>query len=200
MGRTRAPLALDFIKPFGAMCIDRIDDGRDIEARNDLLPVGTEIVVIRVEPHENHVLVHLRAEFDPGDCFAGSINEQLARSGYCAPDGIAFTNRSAVTLGKGVYELSLSPGFLNPTQAMYAPRIIEGANGVHVAPVGGVVECVGQAAAHQVQLAVRAAAWEQQRREWEGKANSNAGSPRAVTHAEMAMATASVTSDDSWRR
>lgn len=162
------PIVLDYIDPYGAACIERIsDDSRALAARDELLPIGARVVVIRIEPHKDDAFVHLVDEFDPADRFAESVNEQLVRTGYWIPDGIAVRNNFEVTHGTGVYELTDATGYLNPIQAMYAPRIIEAANGVLAEPVGGVVDCVAQAVEYQALLAQWEAEWAEQRRLWE---------------------------------
>lgn len=163
-----APIELDLISPFGSRCLDTVDDSAAYAERERQLPIGTTVIVERSSLSNDRGFIHIEAAFDPANRFSNSVNEQLVRSGFWAPDDTAILNSSPAPDGTVTfYDINVAPGYLNPVQALYVPAIVAAGNEVLVVPVGGMIECATQATTTQAEFAARAAETEERMRLWE---------------------------------
>ena len=143
----KATVNLDLITTFGASCLESVDEAEAVRVKEDLLPIGTEVGVIRGDTGDEFSgFIHIRDEVNINEPVRGSANEQLVTSGYWVPDASAFNVREVQEGKAATYGLDYP---LSPIQTQYAPYILEAANGARANAIGGQEQCIAQLIADQ---------------------------------------------------
>lgn len=155
-------VSLALIETWWVSCNDKtgVDEQLAIAAKEDLLPVGTRVKVIRDRDPD-----------DPGYNMSGfihrldeaeaplptSANEALVATGYWVPDyhwsnsqnvgsfrpGTNWVTGADSSTGDTIYEAT-GLSRLTPIQAQYAPALIGAANGARMSRTGGQDVCIAQ--------------------------------------------------------
>jgi len=121
---------LDLIAPIADGCGIELQAGLEQArlAKQDLLPVGAPVLVVRSEDHDDDGFVHLGEESanDPVHSLAadGSVNESLVRTGWWTPNTIDFDGGFVANRSDGVAFVAFTPGpSLSAVQLQYAGPI-----------------------------------------------------------------------------
>jgi len=139
-----AIVGLDLIEPIANGCGIELGAGLD-QARavkEDLLPVGDRVLVVRSEDHEDDGFIHLvdDSSNDPVPSLSGegSANESLVASGWWTPNSLDFEGGFVANRSDGVAFVAFAPdSSLTSVQAQYAgPIAAAGTNAVGAKAAG----------------------------------------------------------------
>lgn len=145
-----ATVNLSLIGTFGPSCyggaID--DDAAAIMAKEGVLPVGTNVRVVRTGPADNYEgFIQIISDDVDERGAAGSVNELLVSTGYWVPEAYSgqFNTTQVGAALDSEFRL-LENAHLTVVEEQYAPFIAEAANVARAVGAGGQAICVAQLA------------------------------------------------------
>ncbi len=160
---------LDLIDPIAANCESfDADVAEATAAKTRLLPVGTEVLVVRSAQGDDHGFVHYWPTIDE-EPPAGSINELLVRTAWWQPADLSFDGGFGIDLDWQVASAPYAPAqSVGPGPAStYAPLIAQAGTEAVDARAGGFASCVSAAEADVAASIAYAEETEQRIRELE---------------------------------
>lgn len=144
-----ATVDLDLIDPIAANCESfGADVAEAMAAKTRLLPVGTEVLVVRSAQGKDHGFIHywpMIGEEPP----VGSVNELLVRTAWWQPADLSFDGGFGIDLDWQVASAPYVPAqSVDPGPAStYAPLIAQAGTEAIGARAGGFASCVSAAEA-----------------------------------------------------
>lgn len=144
-----AVVDLDLIDPIAANCaLHGADVAEATAAKKRLLPVGTEVLVVRSVQGDDHGFIHYWPAVGD-EPPAGSVNELLVRTAWWQPADLSFDGGFGINLDWQVASAPYAPAkTVDPGPAStYAPLIAQAGTEAIDARAGGFASCVSTAEA-----------------------------------------------------